>query len=253
MNDQELLRYSRNILLPQIGIEGQEKLNNASVLIVGAGGLGCPVALYIGAAGVGKLVIADADSVDLTNLQRQIGHQTKSVDVNKAISLRDSVLAINPGVSIRAIEQRLEGESLQQAVAQSDVIVDCSDNFKTRHAVNRACVANTRPLVSGAAIGFSGQLAVFDSRVAVSPCYQCLFPETIEEGLRCSEAGVLSPLVGVVGCLQAVEVVKLLTGAGKPSIGTLTLIDALDGSFRQIRVPRDKYCVVCGSGQGHDA
>jgi adenylyltransferase/sulfurtransferase len=253
MNNLELLRYSRHILLPQIGIEGQEKLSNASVLIVGAGGLGCPAALYIGAAGVGKLVIADADVVDLTNLQRQIGHQTKSIDVNKAISLRDSVLAINPGLSILAIKQRLDGEALHRAVLEADVIVDCSDNFATRHAVNRACVANARPLVSGAAIGFSGQLAVFDSRVAVSPCYQCLFPETIEEGLRCSEAGVLSPLVGVVGSLQAVEVVKLLTGAGKPSIGMLTLIDALDGCFRQIRVPRDMHCAVCGSGQRHDA
>lgn len=252
MNDQELLRYSRHILLPQIGIEGQERLEKAVVLIVGAGGLGCPVALYLGAAGVGRLVIGDADMVDLTNLQRQIGHQTASVGINKAVSLRDSVLAINPSVSIRAVEQRLEGESLRHAVAQSDVIVDCSDNFATRHAVNRACVAYSKPLVSGAAIGFSGQIAVFDPRNSGSPCYQCLFPETAEEGLRCSEAGVLSPLVGVVGSLQAVEVIKILTGAGKPVVGLLTLIDALDGSFRQIRVPRDPACAVCGSGQRHD-
>lgn len=253
MNDQEMLRYSRHILLPQIGIEGQERLEKSTVLIVGAGGLGCPVALYLGAAGVGKLVIGDADTVDLTNLQRQIGHQTVSVGVNKAVSLRENVLAINPSVSIQAIEQRLEGESLQQAVAQSDVIVDCSDNFVTRHAVNRACVAYSKPLVSGAAIGFSGQSAVFDSRNSGSPCYQCLFPETAEEGLRCSEAGVLSPLVGVVGSLQAVEVIKILTEAGKPAVGLLTLIDALDGSFRQIRVPRDPDCAVCGSGQRYHA
>lgn len=253
MNDQELLRYSRHILLPQIGIEGQERLEKAVVLIVGAGGLGCPVALYLGAAGVGRLVIGDADMVDLTNLQRQIGHQTASVGINKAVSLRDSVLAINPSVSIRAIEQRLEGKSLQQTVAQSDVIVDCSDNFATRHAVNRACVAYSKPLVSGAAIGFSGQIAVFDPHNSGSPCYQCLFPETVEEGLRCSEAGVLSPLVGGIGSLQAVEVIKILTGAGKPVVGLLTLIDALDGSFRQIRVPRDPACAVCGSGQRHHA
>jgi adenylyltransferase/sulfurtransferase len=252
MNDQELLRYSRHILLPQIGIEGQERLEKASVLIVGAGGLGCPVALYLGAAGVGKLVIGDADAVDLTNLQRQIGHHTDSVGINKAASLRKNVLAINPGVNVQAIEYRLEGERLLEAVAQADVIVDCSDNFATRHAVNRACVAHTKPLVSGAAIGFSGQIAVFDPRNADSPCYQCLFPETAEEGLRCSEAGVLSPLVGVVGSLQAVEAIKLLAGAGKPVIGQLTLLDALDGSFRQIRVPRDPACTVCGSGQRHD-
>lgn len=253
MNDQALLRYSRHILLPQIGIEGQEQLEKSTVLIVGAGGLGCPVALYLGAAGVGRLIIADADRVDLTNLQRQIGHHTASVAMNKAVSLRDSVLAINPGVKVQAIEFRLEGEHLQEAVALSDVIVDCSDNFATRHAVNRACVAHTRPLVSGAAIGFSGQVAVFDPRNAASPCYQCLFPETPEEGLRCSEAGVLSPLVGVVGSLQAVEVIKLLSGAGTPAVGQLTLVDTLDASFRQIRVPKDPACAVCGSGQRHDA
>lgn len=253
MNDQELLRYSRHILLPQIGIEGQERLEKACVLIVGAGGLGCPVALYLGAAGVGSLIIGDADAVDLTNLQRQIGHHTDSVGINKAVSLRNNVLAINPGVDVQAIEYRLEGERLLDAVAQADVIVDCSDNFATRHAVNRACIVHAKPLVSGAAIGFSGQIAVFDPRNRDSPCYQCLFPETAEEGLRCSEAGVLSPLVGVVGSLQAVEVIKLLTGAGKPIIGQLTLIDALDTSLRQIRVPRDLACIVCGSGQRHDA
>lgn len=253
MDDQALLRYSRHILLPQIGIEGQEKLDGASVLIVGAGGLGCPVALYLGAAGVGKLIIGDADVVDLTNLQRQIGHRSDSIGLNKAVSLGANVRAINPGVEIYASEHRLDGKTLQDAVAQAVVIVDCSDNFATRHAVNRACVSYKKPLVSGAAIGFSGQVAVFDSRRAESPCYQCLFPETQEEGLRCSEAGVLSPLVGVVGSLQAVEVIKLLTGAGQAAIGQLTLIDALSTTFRQIGVPRDPACQVCGSGQGHNA
>lgn len=253
MNDQELLRYSRHILLPQIGIEGQERLNNASVLIVGAGGLGCPVALYLAAAGVGRIDIADSDTVDLTNLQRQIGHQTRSIGINKALSLRENMLAINPEVNVLAMEQRMDGEVLDQAVKQSDVIVDCSDNFATRHAVNRACVIHAKPLVSGAAIGFSGQVIVFDTREAMSPCYQCLFPETAEEGLRCSEAGVLSPLVGVVGSLQAVEVIKLIAGAGKPAIGMLTLLDSLDGSFRQIRVPRDVSCAVCGSRKRHDS
>ncbi len=245
MNDDDLLRYSRHVLLPQIGIEGQTRLSSSSVLVVGAGGLGCPVALYLGAAGIGRLMIADADQVELTNLQRQIGHQTCSIGLNKAVSLKQSVLDINPRIAVEALPLRLEGEALLRTVAQCDVVTDCSDNFATRHAVNRACVALGKPLVSGAAIGFSGQLAVFDPRDAESPCYHCLFPEADEEGLRCSEAGVLSPLVGVVGSLQAVEAVKLLTGAGKVGSGQLTLIDSLSGIFRQIRILRDMDCSVC--------
>jgi adenylyltransferase/sulfurtransferase len=253
MDDQALLRYSRHILLPQIGVEGQERLEMASVLIVGAGGLGCPAALYLGAAGIGHLVIADNDRVDLTNLQRQIGHRTDSIGSNKAASLRDSVLAINPAINVQASEGRLAGSALADAVAQADVVVDCSDNFATRHAVNWATVASRKPLVSGAAIGFAGQLAVFDPREDESPCYHCLFPETVEEETRCSEAGVLSPLVGVVGCLQAVEAIKLLTGAGEMATARLTLIDALGSTFRQIRIPRDPACRVCGSTQGNNA
>ncbi len=245
MNDDDLLRYSRHILLPQFGIEGQEKLQSGSVLIVGAGGLGCPAALYLGAAGVGRLAIADADTVDLTNLQRQIGHYTAAIGSNKADSLRDSIRAINPTVRVEAVDRRLEDETLQAAVEGVDVVLDCSDNFATRHAVNRACVALCKPLVSGAALGFSGQLAVFDSRLPDSPCYQCLFPETAEEGPRCSEAGVLSPLVGVVGALQAVEAIKLLTGTGRPAVGKLLLYDALTSEFRDIRVPKDAACPVC--------
>jgi adenylyltransferase/sulfurtransferase len=245
MNDDDLLRYSRHILLPQIGIEGQEKLHSGSVLIVGAGGLGCPAALYLGAAGVGRLAIADADVVDLTNLQRQIGHYSAAIGTNKAISLSGSIRAINPGVRIEALQERLQGKSLDMAVAGVDVVLDCSDNFATRHAVNRACVALRKPLVSGAALGFSGQLAVFDTRQPESPCYHCLFPETVEEGPRCSEAGVLSPLVGVIGTLQAVEAVKLLTGSGRPAVGRLILYDAGGGEFREVRVPRDSACPVC--------
>jgi adenylyltransferase/sulfurtransferase len=245
MNDDALLRYSRHILLPQIGIEGQEKLQSGAVLIVGAGGLGCPAALYLGAAGVGRVMIADADTVDLTNLQRQIGHYTSAIGINKARSLRDSMQAVNPSIRIDALELRLQGEPLLEAIAAVDVVLDCSDNFATRHAVNRACVALRKPLVSGAALGFSGQLAVFDLRQSDSPCYHCLFPETAEEGPRCSEAGVLSPLVGVIGAMQAVEAVKLLTGAGRPAVGRLTLYDALAGEFRDVRVPRDAACAVC--------
>ncbi len=245
MNDDDLLRYSRHILLPQIGIEGQEKLYSGSVLIVGAGGLGCPAALYLGAAGVGRLVIADADVVDLTNLQRQIGHYTSAIGVNKAISLRNSIHSINPHVRIEAIQERLEGKSLEMAIAGVDVVLDCSDNFATRHAVNRVCVALRKPLVSGAALGFSGQLAVFDARKPDSPCYHCLFPETVEEGPRCSEAGVLSPLVGVMGSMQAVEAIKLMTANGRPAAGKLILYDALAAEFREVRVPRDAACAAC--------
>ena len=245
MTDDDLLRYSRHILLPQIGVEGQEKLHLGSALVVGAGGLGCPAAIYLGASGLGRLAIADADTVDLTNLQRQIGHQYSAIGKNKAISLRDSILSINPNCRIDALENRLEGDALDSAIADVDVVLDCSDNFATRHAVNRACVHHAKPLVSGAALGFSGQLVVFDARLSDSPCYHCLFPEGTEEGPRCSEAGVLSPLVGVIGTLQAVEAVKLLTGAGKPSVGRLVLHDALNGSFREVRVPRDTACPVC--------
>ena len=245
MNDDDLLRYSRHILLPQVGIEGQEKLYSGSVLIVGAGGLGCPAALYLGAAGVGRLVIADADVVDLTNLQRQIGHYTSAIGVNKAISLRNSIHSINPHVRIEAMQERLVGKSLEMAIAGVDVVLDCSDNFATRHAVNRVCVALRKPLVSGAALGFSGQLAVFDARKPDSPCYHCLFPETVEEGPRCSEAGVLSPLVGVMGSMQALEAIKLMTASGRPAVGKLILYDALAAEFREVRVPRDAACAAC--------
>lgn len=245
MNDDDLLRYSRHILLPQIGIEGQEKIHSGSALVVGAGGLGCPAALYLGAAGVGRLRIADADVVDLTNLQRQIGHLNSAIGSNKAASLRESVLAINPGVHIEALRERLQGDALAAAVAGVDVVLDCSDNFATRHAVNRACVRLRKPLVSGAALGFAGQLVVFDSRRPDSPCYHCLFPETVEEGLRCSEAGVLSPLVGVVGAMQAVEAIKLLAGFGRAAVGRLILYDALAGESREVRVPCDAACPVC--------
>jgi adenylyltransferase/sulfurtransferase len=192
------------------------------------------------------LVIADADTVDLTNLQRQIGHYTAAIGTNKAVSLRDSIHAINPGVEVETLQERLQGESLAAAIAGAEVVLDCSDNFATRHAVNRACVALHKPLVSGAALGFSGQLAVFDARQPDSPCYHCLFPETVEEGPRCSEAGVLSPLVGVVGSMQAVEAIKLLTASGRPAVGKLVLYDALAAEFREVRVPRDAACTVCG-------
>ncbi len=246
LNDDQLLRYSRHILLPEIGVEGQDRIAAGAVLVVGAGGLGCPAALYLGAAGVGRLVIADGDIVDLTNLQRQIGHAASSIGENKAQSLRRSVLAVNPEIEVRAIARALAGTELTEAIEKADLVVDASDNFATRHAVNRACVALRKPLVSGSAIGFSGQLAVFDSRRDDSPCYHCLFPDNVSEPpLRCAEAGVFSPLVGIIGAMQAMEALKCLAGAGEPLVGKLLLWDGLRSESRSLRVPRDPGCGVC--------
>ncbi len=246
-DDEQLLRYSRHILLPEIGVAGQARLGASCVLVVGAGGLGCPVALYLGASGVGRLILADGDVVDLTNLQRQIGHATASIGENKARSLAASVRAINPGITVQPLDAALSGETLRAAVATADLVVDASDNFATRHAVNSACVALGKPLVSGAAIGFSGQVAVFDARDAASPCYHCLFPEQAgEPELHCAEAGVFAPLVGIVGAMQAAEALKLLAGAGAPLTGRLLLWDGLRAEARVVNVPRDPVCPVCG-------
>lgn len=247
LNDDLLLRYSRHILLPEVGVAGQARITDATVLIVGAGGLGCPAALYLGASGVGTLMLADGDSVDLTNLQRQIGHATAAIGENKADSLSRSVRAINPEIEVKSIAKALAGDALHAAVETVDLVVDASDNFATRHAVNRACVALRRPLVSGAAIGFSGQLAVFDSRQPASPCYHCLFQDHADEPeVRCAEAGVFSPLVGVIGAMQAMEALKLLAGAGETLIGRLLLWDGLQTGARVMNVPRDPACPVCG-------
>ncbi|NTV88547.1 MAG: molybdopterin-synthase adenylyltransferase MoeB [Burkholderiaceae bacterium] len=247
LTDDLLLRYSRNILLPDVGVAGQARISDASVLIVGAGGLGCPVALYLGAAGVGRLLLADGDTVDLTNLQRQIGHASAAIGENKADSLARSVLGINPEIEVRPIRSALANHALCDVVAGMDLVVDASDNFATRHAVNRACVQFGKPLVSGAAIGFSGQLAVFDSRHASSPCYHCLFPEhTDEPEVRCAEAGVFSPLVGVIGAMQAMEALKCLAQVGELLVGKLLLWDGLRAESRVMKVPRDPACPVCG-------
>ena len=247
LNDELLLRYSRHILLPDVGVAGQARISGASVLIVGAGGLGCPVALYLGAAGVGKLWLADGDTVDITNLQRQIGHATAAIGKNKADSLARSVLAVNPEIEVLPIHEALSGSALHEAVAAVDLVVDASDNFATRHAVNRACVQFGKPLVSGAAIGFSGQLAVFDTRRADSPCYHCLFPDQASEPeMRCAEAGVFAPLVGVIGAMQAMEALKYLAQVGELLVGRLLLWDGLQAETRVLKVPRDPVCSVCG-------
>jgi adenylyltransferase/sulfurtransferase len=247
LNDQELLRYSRQILLQHIDIDGQLRLKQGRVLIIGLGGLGAPVALYLAAAGVGELHLADFDTVDLTNLQRQIIHDTASVGLTKVDSAVRRLTAINPEVRLVSHSTAMDEDSLAGAVAAVDVVLDCSDNFATREAVNAACVTAAKPLVSGAAIRLEGQLSVFDPRRPESPCYHCLYGHGSEAELTCSEAGVLGPLVGLVGSLQALEALKLLAGFGEPLVGRLLLIDALGTRFRELRVKRDPRCSVCGN------
>jgi len=248
MNDNQLLRYSRHLLLNEIGIPGQERLLAAHALVVGAGGLGSPVSLYLAAAGVGRITLCDHDQVDMTNLQRQIAHDMASLSVNKAASAARRMTSMNPEVEVVALAERLEGKPLEAAVAAADVVLDCSDNFVTRHAINRACVQHGKPLVSGAAVRFDGQVSVFDLRHAAAPCYACLFPESAEEAeMRCAEFGVFAPLVGVVGALQAAEALKVLMDVGQSLSGRLLLYDALAAEWRQIRLKRDPACPVCGS------
>ncbi|WP_431482705.1 molybdopterin-synthase adenylyltransferase MoeB [Pseudomonas solani] len=248
LSDEELLRYSRQILLPQIDVDGQLRLKQARVLIVGVGGLGSPVALYLAAAGVGELHLADFDSVDLTNLQRQIIHDSQSVGQPKVDSATARLTALNPEVRLVPHRAALDVDSLAAAVSAVDLVLDCTDNFGTREAVNAACVAARKPLVSGAAIRLEGQLSVFDPRRDDSPCYHCLYGHGSEAELTCSEAGVVGPLVGMVGSLQALEALKLLAGFGEPLVGRLLLVDALGSRFRELRVKRDPGCAVCGNG-----
>ena len=246
MNDHQLLRYSRHILLDEIGIEGQERILASRVLMVGAGGLGSPVALYLGSAGVGHLTVADHDVVDLTNLQRQIAHTTQRVGQPKATSVQAAIAGLNPEVVVTPVELRADAALLEALLAQHDVVLDCSDNFATRHAVNRACVAARKPLVSGAGIRFDGQLAVFDLRRADAPCYACLFPESGEtEEMRCAVMGVFAPLVGIIGAMQAAETLKLLAGIGESLNGRLLLLDALNMDVRTVKLQRDPGCAVC--------
>ena len=247
MNDGQLLRYSRHILLPQIGIEGQERLLNSRALVVGAGGLGSPVALYLASAGVGKLTLCDGDSVDLTNLQRQIIHNSARIGTNKAVSAAQTVAGINPEVEVTAVEMRVSAQELATLAEEADVVLDASDNFATRHAVNRVCAELKKPLVSGAAVRFDGQVAVFDFRQPESPCYHCLFPEHAEqEDERCATLGVFAPLVGIIGSVQAAEALKLLAGVGESLSGRLLLLDGLRMEWRSIRLVKDSACPVCG-------
>ncbi|TXL65395.1 HesA/MoeB/ThiF family protein [Zeimonas arvi] len=247
MNDEQLLRYSRHLLLDEMGVEAQERLLASTVLVVGAGGLGSPASLYLAGAGVGRILLADDDEVDLTNLQRQILHRQDRIGEPKAESGRRSLLELNPGIEVLALPRRLAGDDLLRQVARADVVLDCCDNFETRHAINRACVQAGVPLVSGAAIRFDGQLAVFDPRRPESPCYHCLFPEGEDvEEVRCATMGVFAPLTGIVGTMQAAEALKIAGGFGKPTVGRLMLLDTREMQWHAIAVPRDPDCPVCG-------
>ncbi len=248
MDDAQLLRYSRHILLNELGIDGQEKLLASHALIIGAGGLGSPVSLYLGSAGVGHITVVDHDQVDATNLQRQIAHTLDRVGQDKAQSVRTAIAQINPDVRVTPITQRADAALLDTLVAQADVVIDCCDNFETRHAVNRACVQHGKPLVSGAAIRMDGQVSVFDSTQSDAPCYACIFPpEQAPEETRCATMGVFAPLVGIIGSVQAAEALKILSGMGSHMAGRLLMLDGRDLSWTDIRMGRNAQCPVCAA------
>ncbi len=250
LDDEALLRYSRHILLDEWGVAGQERLATSHALIIGAGGLGCPAALFLASAGVGTLTIADDDRVDLTNLQRQIAHDTAGVGELKVESLARRLTAINPRIHVLTLARRLDGDALNAAVVAADVVLDCTDRFATRHAINRACVLAKKPLVSGAAIRFDGQVSVFDPRHAASPCYHCVYPETSDfEETACAEMGVFAPLVGIVGSMQAAEALKLLANinGAETLCGRLLTIDAKTMNISTLRLKRDAQCAVCSA------
>jgi len=247
MNDQQLLRYGRHILLPEIGIEGQERLLRSRVLIIGLGGLGSPAALYLAASGVGQLTLCDHDMVDVSNLQRQIIHRTSSVGQAKVVSAKATLQEINPEVECVALEVRADEKQLHELVGKADVVLDCSDNFDTRYAVNRACLKLRKPLVSGAAIQYDGQVAVFDFRKAETPCYNCLFPEEGQAAdLRCATTGVFAPLTGIIGTLQAAESLKLAMGMEQGLVGKLLTINALEMNIMRSNLSKDPSCSACG-------
>ncbi len=249
MDDNQLLRYSRQIMLPEIDAAGQQRLLEAHVLVVGLGGLGSPVAMYLAAAGVGRLSLVDFDDVDLSNLQRQVAHRTDAIGRPKTESARNTLLALNPDVDITLFETRLEGAALHDAVDSVDVVVDASDNFPTRFALNEACVRTRTPLVSGAAIRMEGQVAVFRSDLPGQPCYRCLYRDENEEEETCTQTGVLAPVVGIIGSIQATEVIKVLLDIGERLEGRLLVLDALRMEWRTMRLRQDPKCPVCGAGE----
>jgi len=245
MTDDELLRYSRHILLPDIDVAGQERLKQSRVLIVGLGGLGSPVAMYLAASGIGHLCLVDFDEVDVSNLQRQVVHSQMSVGNNKAESAKQSLQSLNDQLTVNTITHKIQREEWDSVIQPFDVVVDCTDNFDTRFAINAACYRQKVVLVSGAAIRFEGQLTLFNPKDTASPCYQCLYSPDVSEALSCAEAGVLSPLVGVIGSLQALEVVKWISGAGDSLVGRLVLFDGKAHQWRELKLPKDPGCEVC--------
>ena len=248
MNDQQLLRYSRHILLDEIGIEGQSSLLAAHALIIGAGGLGSPAAFYLASAGVGRITLVDHDQVDLTNLQRQILHTEARIGMNKVDSAKLTLTQLNPYIQLNALCEKADAARLSELVAAADVVLDCSDNFATRHAVNAACVAHRVPLVSGAAIAFDGQCSVFDVRVPNAPCYACLFPPNLQiEEAACATMGVFAPLVGIIGTMQAAEALKLVMHTGTSLAGKLLMLDARSMQWQQIKAQRNPECPICGN------
>ncbi|WP_370051956.1 ThiF family adenylyltransferase [Neptunomonas sp.] len=249
LSDNQLLRYSRQIMLGDVDIEGQQRWLDSRVLILGVGGLGSPVAMYLAAAGVGHLVLVDDDQVEMTNLQRQIAHNTASIGQSKVESAAATLAQINPDIEVTTRAERLDEAALMEQVANVDLVVDCTDNFATRFMLNRACVAHKKPLVSGAAIRMEGQISVYHPGVEGSPCYQCLYKEGEDEALTCSEAGVLSPLVGIIGSMQALEALKVLASIGTPLIGRLLLLDAKHMEWRSLKLSPDPECPTCQSGQ----
>ena len=250
MNDDQLLRYSRHILVDELGIEAQQRFLDAHALVIGAGGLGSPAAMYLAAAGVGRLTLVDADTVDLTNLQRQILHNTASVGQPKVESGRAAIAQLNPEVQVHAVAERVDDSWLDNHVPGATVVLDCTDNFATRHAINRACVKHRIPLVSGAALRFDGQISTFDRRDEASPCYACVFPEDQPfEEVACSTMGVFSPTVGIIGTMQAAEALRVIAGIGTPLVGRLMMLDSMRMEWTTMRIARQTDCAVCGGGE----
>ena len=245
MNDNQLLRYSRQIMLSRFDIDGQEKLLGARVLILGVGGLGCPAAQYLAAAGVGKLILSDPDTVDMTNLQRQVLFSEQDINLPKVEAAANRIHQINPDIVCQIIPQRLEGRALLESIQNADVVLDCTDNFSSRFAINKSCVETGTPLVSGAAIRMNGQLAVYDFRNPEAPCYRCLYDEQSNEQLSCSESGILGPVVGTIGTMQALEAIKLITGMGETLNGRLMIFDALAMQWQSMNLQADPECPVC--------
>lgn len=248
-SDEQLLRYSRQIMLPQVGAEGQERLLNSHLLIIGMGGLGAPASIYLTAAGVGRLTLVDFDAVDLSNLQRQIVHFTDDIGRPKVDSGRDTLLALNPTITIETLNHQLSEEEMTAAITEADLVLDCSDNFTTRFLVNRLCVAQRTPLVSGAAIRMEGQISVYRPDLDNEPCYQCLYKGGDELDETCTQTGVLAPLVGIIGSMQALEAMKIIMGIGESLNGKLMLLDALTMEWRTMKLPKDPKCAVCGTGE----